>query len=672
MHKAVPTLDSTRVVHFDALDDYREALRSALANEWLFVAPKMTIQLFRSFQITLRHTGDVDQLSVKATPTYWRGPYLGMQVECTSTEARDVARSILNSLQEGSPLDSGTAAAVADSETLDGVFLDENPKAGAEKTESVDGDKDGFEVDPELFGLDVDTEPSAEVPVVDDEGLESNLPDEYDANEEESFEDEATVKDSNNEDGSPGASTEWFVRELTDSGSFDAGFSELGNGLVGEKSAPRFGGSEGATPEIIGGTAIPITVPATFLEPFFSADQRFYLPERVTYYRLLATLARHELTGLVRLETSGGIYSIYVRSGNLMAVDPPGMQFDDHIGRVLVEEGWCNAGQVRANLRTSRAQGLSLAIVLYQKGILSLDILSRYLRAEKEELLRQVLNLPVDSEFAIFPSSGFTHRSDPVRIPLTSSLAMFMRQTLLDQPTKALAKMVSPWQEMHPRFRDNLAMGRNALSLARQEIEVVDTMLKGLHNLREIQELAPFRPRELHILLLMLNHFGFVDWVDEAMPREGEEDIEGLLQRRYRDLKGMDHFQRLSLHWAVHPQRVEQAYRSYLSRYGADSSLASGSDEAAAICKAILGLCKRSFDFLSVREKRVSLRQERMGTERIEYAVRFLANQARQSHSKGQLSNAIFLLESSLDLVPGPENEETLASWRARAKGKST
>jgi hypothetical protein len=632
MNNIIPTLDEHRRVLFQSASDFRLALDAAKSADWIIVLPRLTVQIGRPLMATLLLEGLTEPIRVTLVPGFWKGPYLGAQVSFADEAARQLALKVRDvspkttvlaeDLDDIGPVSPPTVPNMAQTLARSGDDLDELLHVGDLVEESLALS----EADAIAEMMDDDTQ----LDICEEETTDNSLM-------------RHDVLDLTPTTPPPIPLLPPHMAASTD------------RAEVAFQSAP-------STPV---GMVAAADVNELFA-PLSLCDPPGHLPSHATITRLLAHLALYEMTGILELEVPNGYYRVHVHAGAVRSVDPPDFTFDAHVGRMLVADRLLSHKDLEALLPDSQQRHCPVAALCFERGLIPLDTLTRYLRSQKEFLVRKVLSIPGQARFRFLPLAAAQYRYDLVRVALAPLLTLAVRQTLLSLPEQELKLALVQHLQQYPLSRDSTIMSRDALMLTSREEELVETLMTGVHSLGELPDLVSFSARELFSAVLLLQHFGFVDWQETRRDSTDSAAVLRSLEDRLSFMMKADHFARLGIHWASHPSRIEQAQRSLSNRFSNGSTLFSFSKECAALCRGIHALVAKSAAFLSSEEKRRSYRIETIGLPKVEYAARYLHRYAQKVHDAGHVVSALFVLESARDLIDDASWGTTAEQWKSQ------
>lgn len=627
MTNGIPILDADRVVHFTTTPAYEEGLGAVIAGQWLMVAPKMTIRLHDELAISVRldHAG-VD-IAVVATPFYWRGPFLGMQVRAATPEAQAEAQALLERCRTGelpdpgpvpepAPVEEVVVRAVASEKTVDAV-PDEVTEEAVDSVEAVAGDAD-------FDGAEDLTRPGAELDgtaLTEEEEASQQVPEEAPA--------------------APVAAVQVPASQVQQP-------APPGPVMLSQMS----------------GTLSVVNLVDDLLVPYPTKGTGLPLPGNVTFYRLLAVLAANGASGLLDIENEAGKGAIYLRRGALLGVDPPGSSFDDELARAIVQGNLVEAEKVQEAVTFSNESEKSLALGLYEKRALSLDMLSQVLRDTKTALLAGLITSESDCTWTFTPLQKFSRRFDPIRLDLRSALIEVGRSHLGRLFARHLEPLLDSMRDMFPRVLEESDFPIDLLGLSDKESHAIQHVLTGANRLADAYGMCLLTRHGAARLFLLLNHFGLMEWLNEPTQLQSGQSLEDSLNREYESMRSMNLFDRLEIHWASHPAQFDVALQKARKKYGPNSSLSRRSEEAADSCRKILAMREEAVQFLSDNANRRAHRVEHFGEDKMKYAADFLSKQAELNMFRNNQSNAVSLMETAIDLVRNPSYIERLRRYK--------
>ena len=697
MAYSTPVLAADRIVHFASRATFAEALEAALSAQWIIVSPRLTIRLHRPLALELRLDSDGSSTMVSATPRYWRGSFLGMQVEPADVATGEVAKTMLAKIRQSlldnpereelpdPPITQGTTGSApffvggSSGTTTRAKSLSEVQEAPAAPEERSGGDADGTSSEPAhregahpfrlgaSRGHDSDTTflGSSNAPKRENTGpIVTSQPSGLDPNSP--FLEEPTQPGMHS--GNTGATFGGLASQLTEIshaglvpawGVTDEGlWNEVFHGISG---SPTPADQEAAALE---GEFVALRLEEVAAEPLQLSARLLLMPDDVRLYTLLMALALRETTCKVTLTVGGKTGTLLLRRGMLVSIDPPGEREDLLFAKRLLADELVTARQVEEAGALAIADKEPLGVKLYEKGALTLDVLTERLRELRESLVLSLLETCTAGAFRIEPGIDSSRRRDPVRVNLVWVLASYMRRRIFSAEAVVLQRILEPFQDRFPRHRDNFSFPREALGLTATENQLLESSLMGRAPLGSLLEAEEFQTREGLALLVELHHFGFLDWLEESLTTDGAASVEAYLERRFRNLKALGHFERLDVHWATPPARLELGMRMVVNRFGPQSHLARHSSASARLCAQIVSLCQESYSVLLDPESRRRHRVARYGESKMQYAAKFLARQAHQLFDRGMTGPAVQMLESASDLVADPEWKKTLVVWK--------
>jgi len=416
------------------------------------------------------------------------------------------------------------------------------------------------------------------------------------------------------------------------------------------------------------GQFVPFVLSETMSEPLYVSARLLLMPDEVPVYTLLMALALKETTCEVVLRSESGSGALSIRRGMLVGIEPIGGSWVETLQEGLLAEGLVDTGTLEET-RASLVQDEPLCVALYEKGLVSLDALTQFLRGLRERLLLELLKSDFNGSYTIQAGLDQSQRRDPVRLDLVTLASNFARCELYALDSAALMRMLMPYRERFPRFRENFSFPKDAMGLSGEEMALVGRTLVGREPLGALLETEEFSSKAALALLIALHHFGFLDWLEESAASDGAASVETYLEKRLAALKSAGHFERLEVHWATPQTRLELAMRVLLNRFGPMSHLARHSSQSARLCSQIVALCQESYSALLDPEARRKHRIAKYGESKMVYAARFLARQALVLYERGTVAAAQQMLESAVDLLAEKEWVDTLARWREASPG---
>ncbi len=634
MNSIIATLDAHRRVLFQSASDFSLAVDAAEFADWIIVLPRVTVHIGRPLNATLLFEGLTEPIRVTLVPGFWKGPYLGAQISFADEAARKLALEVRD-------VHAKKAMLAEDLDDIGPVGPPTVPNvARTLARSSANGALD------ELLHIGDLVDDSLAIREADvlAEMMENDT--QLDIREEETTDGSLAQRD---------------VLDLTPTTPPPIPLFPPHVLASTDKAAADFQAAHSTPVGMVDSADInELFSPLELLSP------PGHLPSHATISRLLAHLALYEMTGILELEVPNGYYRVHVHAGAVRSVDPPDFTFDAHLGRVLVSDRRLSNQELGKLLEDSQSRHRPLASLCFERGFIPVDVLTRYLRSQKELLLRRVLAIPGQSRFRFLPLAAAQYRYDAVLVALAPLLILAARQTLLSLPEPELVQALAGHMEQYPLARDSRMVSRDALMLTSREEELVDTLLTGVHNLGELPDLVALSSRELFCAVLLLQHFGFVDWQEARRDSTDSAAVLRSLEDRLSFMMKADHFTRLGLHWASHPSRIEQAQRSLSNRFSNGSTLFHFSEECAVLCRGIHSLVVKSAAFLSSPQKRRSYRIETIGLPKVESAARYLYRYARKIHDANHVVSALVVLECARDLIDDASWQATAAQWTSK------
>lgn len=683
MAQKIPVLAADRVVHFAGRTTFVEALEAALSQQWIIVSPRMTVRLHRPVALELRLDADGTVATVMATPRYWRGSFLGMQIEAADPASNEGLKGLLAMTRKRLEEEPEVEEAVTPPHTFAlGSITRELPVL----TDSA-GAVSGAAAGKEISGVaKTPTSPQLAVPPVPKEtsfwtGAVTGATSTPTA--------ESRVSSTRKTSEMPRASAQegptHFVEEPTQPGGHGAGFGAISSQLT-EVSQPGlaqawgvtddgiwnqvFQGVTGKTPPPEDGSAtlegefVPLDLAEVASVPLYLSARLLLMPDDVRLYTLMMALALRETTCRLTLEHMGKTGTILFRRGMVVHLEPPGVNADELLGDILLRDQLVTHAQIVEAASAAAAEGESLGVKLYEKGWLPLDVLTERLQRLREGLAVEMLNTVPSGAFRIEAGIDSGKRRDPVRVNMVWLLAGHIRRLLYGADDYALQQILDPFLDRFPRFRENLSFPREAVGITVKEQAFIESSLVGRAPLGALLESDETGAKEHKALMILLHHFGYLDWLEESLTSDGTASVEAYLERRLKNLKAMGHFDRLDVHWATPPSRLELGMRMVLSRFGPLSHLARHSSASARLCAQIVALCQESYGVLMDPDARRKHRVARYGESKMQYAARFLVRQATQLRDKGVGKPAVQMLESAIDLMPEEGWKALLETWK--------
>jgi len=400
------------------------------------------------------------------------------------------------------------------------------------------------------------------------------------------------------------------------------------------------------------------------LSPFPARNTGLPFASKVSFYRLLAVLYANSASGRLHVGTDQ-VSHVFIRRGAMLAIDPAGSTFDDYFAKVLESANVSEPDKLQEAVDAARNEGKSLALSLYEKRAITLDVLSQQLKESKLKCLAETVEATVGAQWRFEPMQKFNRRFDPIRVDLRSALVDLARRALSTQFARHLEPLLDPHRDHFPQYFDQAETPVEVLALADKEVHATQHVFTGANRLTDALAMCLLTRHAAARLVMLLDHFGMLKWLTEASEMQSGESVEEALKKSLESMKVSDHFERLEIHWASHPSQLEVAVDKARRRYGPQSSLSSRSDEAKQTCAEILVVIEESYRFLKDRKQRHQHRLEHYGEDRMRFAADFLSKQAELNFFRSNASNAIMLIESALDLVNNPAYARQLQLYKS-------
>lgn len=652
MSDGVPVLDADKTVRFAQINTYAEALRAVVAGEWLMAAPKLTLRLQEELSLVLSFESKGLSVKAVAVPFYWRGPFVGMKVRPATPGELSRAKEQLQAI-EFTPEDlPATAAAPPD------------PAPAVADSQAPQADPPGQS--PALGDFDEDTSPEAEgvsFPEPGEDGLPAVV-------EDQPPEDDGVSFPEPGESGLPEVGEDQPPEPHEATGELEAE-------LMGRKRKPRRkkrrreGSGQMAAPaggELFGTASTAFTI-EELLNPFPDKGAGLPLPEEHSIYRVVCCLISNELSGELEVKLGDDTAAVFVRQGTLLGIEPFEGTFDDYFSNELRKESMIEPDKLDEIEAMCQATEEPLAMALYKKRAVGMDVLGKELRRIKQELFSKILEAPSGAGYRFRAKRKFGRKFDPIRLHLAATLVEFIQKLLSTKYVKDLDPLLEPFKFKYAQVKQNDIVPIEALSLTDKQKHAIKNVLNGPNRLNEIYSLCLLTRHGTARLITLLHHFTIIDWLDEPGIVEGQETIETILGRELRKIKTKDHFGRIEVHWGGHPGKLETSLKRFKHKFGPDRPLARSSDEAADLCAAILELVQESFDFLSNKRQRRAYRYETQGEARVRRAAEFLVKQADLVRFRNDWDAAFELLEAALDMNEQASTVSKLRQWRSERPG---
>lgn len=633
MTDAVPKLDTDRTIQFEAVETFVQALRAALAGEWLIVTPRITIRLQKSIPVRLVCAAAGKDVAALATPQYWRGPFLGMRVGLVSPGERQAIEGLVRELESTRVAESADIAADQES-TEPGEGRVNRAEAARAASMAVQARAQAAAVTPVRTEARVSPVPSTspQAPAV------------------------AAVQ-------APGSTPAQAAVPV-----HPAPSSPPQAPAVAPAPAPASGGAapgrEVAAGEVMTGKLGLANVVQELLTAFPGKGTGLPVPDPVSLYRLLSVLYANAASGLLEIGAEA-VARVYMRRGAILGIDPPGKAFDEYFGQALESGNMVEPDGLKEAIKVARDEGKSLALTVYEKRLLTLDVLSQELKSAKLKCLSELVESTPNAAWKFTPVQKFNRRFDPIRVDLRVGLVDLARQALSTQFARHIEPLMDPHRDHFPQFNDQAETPVEVLSLTDKEQHACQHVFTGANRMTDALSMCLLTRHGAARLLMLLDHFGTLNWLNEASETQSGESIESVLAKQVETMQAADHFERLEVHWAAHVSQFDGALERMRRRYGPQSSLSNRSPEAAALCAKVLVLAEESYVFLKDKKRRLDHRIEHYGEDRMRFAADFLSKQAELNFFRGNQSNAVMLVESALDLV----NSSTYAVQLSKYKG---
>ena len=690
MSNLVPVLETDKTLHFSSPKTFAEAVSAVVSGEWLMVAPKATLKLREEFPIVLVLDGEGLEVEAIADPFYWRGPYLGMQVRAANPAAMGRAKQYIQDILIRPDSEPGPEP---EPEPELAPEPESEPTSPAEPAEMVPPAQGGDpSADQGLSDADIEldepTEPSVELPpeLVAESHEEHDAPDsagtpipmepptspEVDPDETdlESAEEAAMLA---LEGGGAGVMPEPGPETAAADSVPSPPASPSPIAPPPRSSGPLPSSSEARLPpKGQKGPPVP-SMQGTADQPYDIGQLKAQFPlpgiglpmeSSHSVYRLVSVLAANSASGDLEMTIGEETAHFYMRKGELLAIEPYGRPFDEAFAELLETGEFVGPDKLKEAMAKAEVSNKALALVLYEIRAVALDVMGRELRAMKIEMFNEMIARPEPVEYVFRAKPKFKRKFDPVRIHLGTMLVEFVRHKL----TRAYAKHIEPLLDEF-RFKyvqvkevDHMAM--ELLGLRDKEKHAVKYILHGPNRLNESYTLCLMTKHGTARLIMALHHFGLISWLDEPGEVEGEETVESMLARTQRTVKEQNHFDRLEIHWAVHPTKIDKALTRMQKQYGPDGKLANYSDETRTICADIMTLITEAHSHLVNKRQRKNYRTEVQGERRIRLAADFLVKQSDLHRFRSDWDEAFELLESAADLIELPSIMSKLKTWR--------
>ena len=634
MSNALPVLDGDKVVRFTSAAAFAEGLGAIIAGQWLMVAPKTNIRLHQELTVSVRFDGADVQIAAVATPFYWRGPFLGMQVRAADPAAQAEAQALLRRHASGEFDEdqdiSEKGAPVTTEEALVSA-LSEEPTVDSISEDQTEGELPEVEDDPsDRLGLEDPTRPGSEL-----DGNLLEVPPEAAG--------PAVVQPEPPSVPAPPAPAETQVPAAEAAA---APAAAPASAMAGEVELIDLA-DELLTPYPVKGTGLP-------------------LPAQVSCYRMLAVLAANAASGLLEIENEVGKGTLFLRRGALLGADPPGSTFDDYFSAAIVQANLVDGELLQQCVDHCNENDKSLPLAMYEKRALSLDMLSQQLRETKTKLLGEIITSNLAATWSFTPMRKFSRRFDPIRLDLRAALIDVCRAHLNRQFARHLEPLLDDHRDHFPRVMADGEFPIDLLGLADKEEHAIEHVLNGANRLADAYGMCLLTRHGASRLFILLNHFGLLEWLMEATQTQSGESLEETLRRLAESMRSMHYFDRLDIHWASHPALFDVSLKKARKKYGPTSSLARRSEEAAEGCRLILEMKEDAVSFLQDTKNRRAHRVEHYGEDKMRYAADFLYKQSELNMFRGNQSNAVSLLETAIDLVKNPLYVATLRRFKGK------
>lgn len=396
---------------------------------------------------------------------------------------------------------------------------------------------------------------------------------------------------------------------------------------------------------------------------------------------LFEYLARHNLKGILELESGPQKRRVWLHNGSIAFVESQPWTEDTSLGRILIQHKLLGEPALREGLERSRATGRSLGRVLTSLGHVKTKDLTQTLREQSRLKLDAAFGW-AEGGFRWLPWDNPPTKADLVLVNGLGTVGRHIKG-LFEQTTSA--DMEQLLENCMPRrifVTDEFERLATKLALNQKELRFVEVHVDGQQTVADALKGSPLgrlATMRLVAMGLAMELFALerstTGSVVRKAPARSVTDTSGaraLKQRLETDLerlKRQNHFEILGVHWTAHHRSYRVAFTQAIAQYDAGKPpLSTATDEVKAIAKKIVTEIEESFRYLTDAANRTAYRKKLYDQTERAFTADMLIKQGEVMMMRGDRMGSIEALETAVELSPTDRNKDILARARAGRK----
>lgn len=396
---------------------------------------------------------------------------------------------------------------------------------------------------------------------------------------------------------------------------------------------------------------------------------------------LFEYLARHNLKGILELESGSQKKRVWLHNGSIAFVESQPWTEETSLGRILIQHKLIGEPALREGLERSRATGRSLGRVLTSLGHVKAKDLTQSLREQSRLKLDSAFSWP-DGSFRWLAWDNPPTKADLVLVNGMGTVGRHIK-ALFEQTTAAdmeqLLENCMPRRIFVTEDFDRLS---TKLALNQKELRFVEVHIDGQQTVADALKGSPLgRLASMRLLafglameLFALERSSTGSVVRKA-PTRSVTDTSGaraLKQRLETDLeriKRQNHFEILGVHWTAHHRSYRSAFTQAIAQYDTSKPpISTASDEVKSLAKTLVGKIEESFKYLADANTRAAYRRKLYDQSERAFTADMLIKQGEVMMMRGDRMGSIEAMETAVELSPTDRNKEFLARARAGRK----
>lgn len=375
--------------------------------------------------------------------------------------------------------------------------------------------------------------------------------------------------------------------------------------------------------------------------------------------------------GILTLKTQQMVYHVVVQMGSpvdvLTAPDNP----DLHLGALLVQAKRIEWEQHKNAERLCIEQNMLYSDALTELRLMPYHQVLAAMESRMRYTFSRLFEIPTGTlEWRIIERLPYRYATPPQRLPAMALKAELSTSSAL--PKVSLEKFYDSHAEDLPKRAEPPPCALAELGLNSKQKRFIQTVLDTAQSMHALMAMSNLNRSSTLALLHALEMLGFITFEARNIQQDYHKRLIDQVQKHAADLRRLNHFELLEVHWSVYTEMVHKAYRERRLQYSLDAFPEEIHETIKPACQKILVAIDEAFRVLKNPEKRRVYRTERVSDVQIQNVINVDLKRGDIQLMRSETLEAYECYNRVLELEPRhPQARAKLAAMKRKMSKKT-